>query len=433
MPQVSDRCGVRGVQRKARDAGHAGAWTRSATQRCAALASRYRQMRHDTTLAMQTARIAIVGAGLSGLHAAFLLEQQGIKDYVLLEARGSLGGRIVSVPASGHLPPEAAAIAAPEVGLNAIDRVDLGPTWFWPGYQHQLARLVSDLGLHSFEQFEVGDTVVERSPHEPPMRVRGYVNSPASMRLVGGMGALIDALHRRLDATRIHTGQKVRRLCSTPHHVALDSEDAHGHTTTWRAEHVLLAMPPRLLEHNVEFLPALPPALAQQWRATATWMAPHAKYVAVYDTPFWREQGLSGEARSALGPLGEIHDASMPGGSAALFGFFGLPADVRQSVPEDELRTHCRAQLVRLFGSQAAAPKAEFIKDWALDPFIATAADLHAASQHAQTPTATAPSGPWRGRFTGIASEWSPQFPGYVAGAIEAASLGVESLRAMVV
>jgi len=64
---------------------------------------------------MQTARIAIVGAGLSGLYAAYLLEQQGIKDYVLLEARDSIGGRIAS--ASGQPTPEAAtgSVAVKEV------------------------------------------------------------------------------------------------------------------------------------------------------------------------------------------------------------------------------------------------------------------------------------------------------------------------------
>lgn len=371
---------------------------------------------------MQTARIAIVGAGLSGLYAAFLLEQKGIKDYVLLEARDSVGGRIASASASGQVAPAA------EAGGVERDCVDLGPTWFWPGYQHQLGRVVTDLGLHSFEQFEVGDTVVERTPDGPPMRMGGYVNSPPSMRLAGGMGALVDALHRRLDATRILTGQVVRRLRSTGQQVELDSEDARGYTTTWRVEHVLLALPPRLCESSIECLPALPQVLAQQWRATATWMAAQAKYIAVYDTPFWREQGLSGEARSAFGPLGEIHDASMPGGSAALFGFFGVPAHVRQSVPEDELRTHCRNQLVRLFGNLAATPKAEFTRDWALDPYTATAADLDGVSHLAAAPPATAASGPWSGRLTGIASEWSPQFPGYVAGAIEAASLGVEAL-----
>lgn len=364
---------------------------------------------------MPTARFAIVGAGLSGLYAAYLLEQQGIKDYVLLEARLTVGGRIACAPVAGG---------------TAIDRVDLGPAWFWPGYQPQLGRLVQALGLPSFEQYATGDTVVERSPHVPAQRVPGYANEPASMRLLGGMAALTDALHRRLDASRIHTGQAVRRLRHTPQHVELDSMDGQGHTTTWRAAHVLLALPPRLLASHIDCVPALPPALAQQWQATATWMAPHAKYIAVYDTPFWRAQGLSGETRSAVGPLGEIHDASMPGGSAALFGFFGVPAHVRQSVPEADLRAHCRAQLVRLFGSQAATPQAEFLKDWALEPFTSTPADLQGAGQHAQAPASTAASGPWSGCLTGIASEWSPQFAGYVAGAVEAAELGVAAVQA---
>ncbi|WP_246794748.1 hypothetical protein [Burkholderia perseverans] len=34
-------------------------------------------------------------------------------------------------------------------------------------------------------------------------------------------------------------------------------------------------------------------------------------------------------------------------------------------------------------------------------------------------------AGPWHDRLVGIASEWSPSYPGYVAGAVEAAGLGV--------
>jgi monoamine oxidase len=242
------------------------------------------------------------------------------------------------------------------------------------------------------------------------------------------MGVLTDALHRRLDTARTLTGQKVRRLRATASHIELDSEDVSGLITTQRAGQVLLAMPPRLAEDSITFSPILPRALAQQWRGTSTWMAPHAKYIALYDNPFWREQGLSGEARSAIGPLGEIHDASMPGGHAALFGFFGVPAQARKSVSDDALRMHCRNQLVRLFGPQAAAPTSDFIKDWAEDPYTATVADQQPTGQHAVAPNATAASGPWRGRLIGIASEWSPQFPGYLAGAIEAAGLGVQTL-----
>jgi len=157
-------------------------------------------------------------------------------------------------------------------------------------------------------------------------------------------------------------------------------------------------------------------------------MAPHAKYVAVYDTPFWREQGLSGEARSAVGPMGEIHAASSGDGDAALFGFLGVPAHVRRQAPEAVLLAHCRAQLVRLFGEQAAQPKAEILKDWASDPHTAVPGDGNPDLNHPVPPPATASAAPWENRLIGIASEWSPNFSGYVAGAIEAARLGVETL-----
>ncbi|MNL24912.1 hypothetical protein D3C87_1463640 [compost metagenome] len=85
-------------------------------------------------------------------------------------------------------------------------------------------------------------------------------------------------------------------------------------------------------------------------------------------------------------------------------------------------------QLGRIFGPEAAAPKVEFVKDWARTPFTATAADLHAVAGHSHAPSPVAASGDWRDRITGIASEWSPEFPGYVAGAIDAASRGVARL-----
>lgn len=375
-------------------------------------------------MTVHTTRIAIVGAGLSGLYAAYLLQCQGISDFVVLEARDELGGRIASISAEGQ--------AVQHSSTNStFDRFDLGPTWFWPGYQEELDQLVDALGLERFVQFEAGDMVVERSYEGPAVRTRGYVNSPPSMRLVGGMGALIEALLRRVNPQKIASGQTVRRLRRHDAHVEVECHAANGVVTTWQAEHVLLALPPRLLESAIDFEPALPAELARQWRATATWMAPHAKYIAIYDTPFWRDQGLSGEARSMRGPLGEIHDASMPGGSSALFGFIGVPASTRSKIPDQMLRELCREQLTRMFGPAAAKPKAEFIKDWAHDPYTATSADVNAISQHAAAPSASASSGPWSGCLTGIASEWSPQFPGYLAGAVEAARLGVQALNAL--
>lgn len=130
--------------------------------------------------------------------------------------------------------------------------------------------------------------------------------------------------------------------------------------------------------------------------------------------------------------MSEMHDASMPGAQAALFGFLGVPASVRRSVAEDVLRTHCRAQFARLFGPLAATPVADFIKDWATDSLTATAQELeNSLAHHAVAPAASASAHPWKGRVTGAASEWSRDFPGYVAGAIDAAGSAVGSLLRM--
>lgn len=377
---------------------------------------------------MENIPVAIIGGGLSGLYAALLLEQKGI-DYILLEARDTLGGRIIATSSQKQYFSEntSSTNSAADTTIT-IDRFDLGPSWFWPGYQQQLATLISELKLEIFAQFEEGDMMVERSLNESPIRTRGYKSSPPSMRLTGGMAALIDALYCRLDATRVLTGQIVRRLNNTGEYTELVSEDPSGQMTTWQVKQVLLALPPRLAEANIAFTPALPSNLSKQWRETATWMAPHAKYFAVYDRPFWREQGLSGAAQSSQGPLTEIHDASITNGSGALFGFFGVPAQVRQSVSEDVLKAHCRAQLVRLFGVQADSPKVEYFKDWSQDSFTATTADSDGNSQHGSAPAAKALSGVWKDCLTGIASEWSEQFSGYTAGAIEAASIAVQNL-----
>ena len=307
---------------------------------------------------------------------------------------------------------------------------DLGPSWFWPDYQTQLSTLIESLDLSRFAQFEEGDMMVERAANQPPVRMQGYKSAPPSMRLVGGMAALIEALYARLDASCIMTSQTIRQLNRTPQHIEVQSEDSSGHVTAFRAQHVLLALPPRLVEGRIAFQPALPQDLSEQWRETATWMAPHAKYVAVYESPFWRNTGLSGAARSAIGPLTEIHDASTLESDGSLFGFFGVPAQVRQSVSDTVLKEHCRAQLVRLFGTQASTPKAEYLKDWAQDPLIAMPADASGNGQHAVAPPSKPKTGVWQDCLTGCGSEWSAQFPGYVAGAIDAATVAVQSLPA---
>lgn len=225
------------------------------------------------------------------------------------------------------------------------------------------------------------------------------------------------------------TGHVVRRIQALDEaHTLVESVTDDGQAHQYLARHVLLAMPPRLVVERIGFEPPLPDPLARAWSDCPIWMAPHAKYVAVYPRPFWRAQGLSGSARSYAGPMVEIHDASAAEGMGAIFGFIGVPAATRQNIPADALLGLCRAQMGRLFGPEALKPTAEWLKDWSTDVFTATDADTVSAAGHATAPPAAAVDGRWQGRITGIASEWSSLFPGYVAGAIDAAAEGAQAV-----
>ena len=353
-------------------------------------------------------RVIIIGAGVSGLYAATLLEKAGV-DYIVLEARDRTGGRVLSGEVAGL-------------------HVDMGAAWFWPDIQPDFARLVAQLGLTKIAQGRPGDMLFERHPSTPAQRYPAYETSPESFRLKGGMQALTAAFKRQVPAHKIKLGQQVRSILRADEEIQVLAQTEAGKETLYTGEHIFLALPPALAG-NIAFSPALPEALLSNWRTTPTWMAPHAKYVAVYNTDFLRTQRLSGDASSQAGPMVEIHEVSEPdSGKTVIFGFIGVPAKSRWTVSEDIFRQLCREQLARLFGPDAANPEAEFLKDWAADPFTATESDLLQEVGHAQ-PEQLPARGEWAGKITGIASEWSPRFSGYLAGAIDAASVGMQNWR----
>ncbi|EUM10184.1 FAD-dependent oxidoreductase [Enterobacter sp. BIDMC 30] len=353
--------------------------------------------------------VIIIGAGVSGLYAGTLLEKAGV-DYVILEARKRTGGRVLSGQALANTPD----------GVH----VDMGATWFWPEIQPDFAHLVHQLGLTPLPQGRPGDMLYERQTTSPAQRYPAYVTSPESFRLQGGMQSLTSALTRQIPAQKIKSDHQVVSISRLGEGVQVATQSETGEGSLFTGEHVFLALPPALAA-KMTFEPALPEQVLSHWRKTPTWMAPHAKYVALYQTDFLQAQYLCGDVSSRVGPMVEIHDVSEPDtGKTAIFGFIGVPAKSRWTVSEAELKRLCREQLVRLFGEDAAEPEAEWIKDWAADPFTTTEFDLQQDVGHAQ-PQQIPAQEEWADKLTGIASEWSPQFSGYLAGAIDAAAEGV--------
>lgn len=354
--------------------------------------------------------VLIIGGGLAGLHAARTLHKAGV-DLHVFEARERLGGRILT--------------AGPD-GLPASDGFDLGPSWFWPDMHAKMAERVRELGLLAFGQHSEGDVLLERSSREQVRRFPTMRQEPPSMRLAGGTAALISAMASELPSERIHLRSRVAAAVLTADRVSLTITRPEG-DAVFEAEHVIFALPPRLLAKTVHFHPDVESAIRARWQATATWMAPHAKFFALYDRPFWRHAGLSGTAQSLEGPLVEIHDATTDSGAAALFGFVGVPAARRATTGERALSRAATAQLARLFGPEAGTPRATLFKDWAADSLTATRAD-QIPGGHPVPMRGPWLTGPWAQRALLAGSETSPEHPGYLAGAIDAGGRAARDL-----
>ncbi|MEM9582922.1 MAG: NAD(P)/FAD-dependent oxidoreductase [Pseudomonadota bacterium] len=350
---------------------------------------------------MQT-DILIIGGGLCGLSLAEQLHTAG-RDVVLAEARDRFGGRI-------------------KTGRVADQTFDLGPAWFWPG-QPRIASLIQRLGLEAFDQFAQGDLLFEDQAGRV-QRGRGFASMQGSLRLKGGLDALTERLAVSLPKESTLRGTPISHLAQTPDGIRALASNG----TAITAQKVVLALPPRLAAQTITFAPDLPQSAIDAMRAIPTWMAGQAKAVAVYDSPFWRQAGLSGDASSRYGPMVEIHDASpADGGPFALFGFIGVAPEQRTDAAL--LRQHICAQLARLFGPQAQEPRKLLLKDWAQDKHTATTEDQAPLFAHPHYGLPSAVQNLWNGALILSGSETSATFGGFLEGALDAAEIALNSVE----
>ena len=344
---------------------------------------------------MKTA-VVVIGAGVGGLAAASRLHAQGI-DVRVLEARDRTGGRLLSVPTKGG-------------------RFDLGATWFWPN-EKLVNALVSDSELSAFAQSLDGDMMFQSGAVQ---RVPGNQLDVESSRLANGMQSITDVLAASCSPGSIHLGQAV---------TAVHTADAEGpltvHTATQSIEaaHVVLAVPPALAVHKIDFADSLDRRVVAVAAETPVWMGATVKVVAAFEDPFWRDAGLAGAAFSHDGPMREIHDMSGPDGNpAALFGFCsiepGMPAPSEADI---------RDQLGLLFGPEGAKPTAILVHDWRSEEHTSHAATLtlqdYATYGH---PVFQDPA--MHGRLHWASTETSPITPGHVEGALVAGARAAEAI-----
>lgn len=181
-------------------------------------------------------------------------------------------------------------------------------------------------------------------------------------RVVGGSQRISERLAEELgDAVVLNS--PVRGLVQDD-----DSVSVLYDAVELRARQAIVALPPTLAG-RLTYAPALPTrrdALTQQLP-----MGNVIKVQVAYDTPFWREAGLSGSALDFDDPLSLTFDNSPPDGSCGVIAGFIEAEHARHAAelaPADR-RAAVLDALVRLFGPAAAGPTEYVERDWMAEPY----------------------------------------------------------------
>lgn len=229
-------------------------------------------------------------------------------------------------------------------------------------------------------------------------------------RFVGGSQLAALGLAERL-GDRVRLGAPVRRVEHRDDGVTVLAD-----SVLVTARHLVIAVPPTL-STRIAYEPALP-----AYRDQLTQRVPAGSVIkcnVVYDTPFWRAEGLTGQATGDRGPVKLTFDNSPPSGSpGVLLGFLeGTHARrATRMTPED--RRHAVLEcLAEFFGPQARQPVEYVELDWSVEEWTRGCYGAHFPTGvwTEYGPALRAPIGPihWAGAET--ATVWN----GYMDGAVQ--------------
>jgi monoamine oxidase len=237
--------------------------------------------------------------------------------------------------------------------------------------------------------------------------------------VVGGAQQLCSLMAS--SAGQVHTCAPVREIRQDEAEVTVVTD-----TQTWVAKRVVVTVPMPMAD-RIRYVPPLPTSRDQMTQRVG--MGATVKVLALYDEPFWRERGFSGEGVCTDGPVTVTFDNTTPSGQACLLTFIaGAPARGWAERSEDERRAFVLDTLSRYFGERALTPTHYLESDWAMEPFILGA------------PIATFPPGCLSvygealrapvGRIHWAGTETALESTGFMEGALESGNRAAEEVLA---
>lgn len=230
--------------------------------------------------------IIIIGAGLSGLTAAYNLKKKNISCKIL-EAQNRLGGRIETVHGRLDTP------------------IDLGATWFSDAHS-SLISLIKELEIEPFKQYSEGKTIFQTKSFEPAQIFNIPSSEQSSYRIKNGTSAIIEKLQRVVGNESIFLNTSVRKIEDKGDFIKI--YDSQG--VQYDANIVISTIPAQLLAEKIEFVPSLGKEVDSIMQNVQTWMSGSIKFGVEYSEPFWLQNKFSGTIFSQSGIAVEIYDHS---------------------------------------------------------------------------------------------------------------------------
>jgi len=297
------------------------------------------------------------------------------------------------------------------------DRLDgqTAATWMRRNLATKSGRMLLELGIEAVWAAQPEDMSL--------LHVLFYIHSAGSLemlfdteggaqqdRFVGGSQLLPIRMAESLGEERLALGAPVRRIRHSGEGVTVEADG-----TTVRAKRAIVAVAPTLAG-RIAYDPPLPGFRDQLTQRMP--LGTVAKCMAVYDEPFWRREGLTGQGASDSGPAKLTFDNSPPDGSpGVLLGFLeGRHARELGRLPATERRTAVVDCFTRLFGPRAARPEGYVERLWAEEEWSRGCYGCHmpTGAWTAYGPALREPIGPlhWAG------AEYATVWNGYMDGAV---------------
>jgi monoamine oxidase len=177
-------------------------------------------------------------------------------------------------------------------------------------------------------------------------------------RVSGGTQGIAIKMAHQLGPKRVQLDHPVRQISQGSRGATVQADGA-----TVDCKRVVVALRPHLTGRIV-YRPEMPGRREQLTQRVP--IGSLIKTIGVYDTPFWRGEGLNGQANSDQGPVRVTFDASPASGTpGVLLGFVdGDDARALSDLSEKQRTARELQSYVRYFGARAGRPRMFFDQVW---------------------------------------------------------------------